>query len=260
MELKLLVDSFELNCETENSDVLETEELEMVRSSLTNWYRSHSGQYSYENYKNYDKTVIIEGTSKYVLIYKIELKEVKHCIIPHASGVVADKEYKGLIQFKKGELISFIFSDEFLSWKAPVGELLVLDEEVLDQFGSMSSLHIDFFSNSTLSYSDCENYIVKSDGKINRFLMPVPDENNKVIDDVLKQNWCERGNDDYGIIHVKNQSKLAHSMKEVFKKKGKTEFCPRKILYEDNQGILRNITGQIDGRCTTFWQFKNLFR
>ena len=152
-------------------------------------------------------------------------------------------------------LFILILSEQFSSWTEK-GICLQLDENYLSSLGSYSS--ISFTPNITngkkIYYKWSNGNLVPESG------ISESAKKNIDLDVVATGSWLASENYNYGYLHIRNQSKIAYSLKGAFNRKNREAYVHRKLFHETSQGIIKDVTKTFDCKTLSLLDFKNTFR
>lgn len=255
MDLTILAKVFDISYREPNNINLTNPENNSINNALINWYVSNCNKLDLTTYENYDRTLVVDSSTENLLIYKIELEKDETGIVPHAYGLCINKNNKMLAEVWLRSLFILVLSEQFSSWTER-GICLQLDENYLSSLGSYSS--ISFTPNITngkkIYYKWSNGNLVPESG-ISEFA-----KKNIDLDVVATGSWLASENYNYGYLHIRNQSKIAYSLKGAFNRKNREAYVHRKLFHETSQGIIKDVTKTFDCKTLSLLDFKNTFR
>ena len=236
MDLTILAKVFDISYREPNNFNLTNPENNSINNTLINWYVSNCNKLDLTTYENYDRTLVVDSGKENLLIYKIELEKDETGIVPHAYGLCINKNDNMLAEVWLRSLFILVLSEQFSSWTEK-GICLQLDENYLSSLGSYSS--ISFTPNITngkkIYYKWSNGNLVPESG------ISESAKKNIDLDVVATGSWLASENYNYGYLHIRNQSKIAYSLKGAFNRKNREAYVHRKLFHETSQGIIRRV-------------------
>ena len=225
MDLTILAKVFDISYREPNNINLTNPENNSINNTLINWYVSNCNKLDLTTYENYDRTLVVDSGKENLLIYKIELEKDETGIVPHAYGLCINKNDKMLAEVWLRSLFILVLSEQFSSWTEK-GICLQLDENYLSSLGSYSS--ISFTPNITngkkIYYKWSNGNLVPESG------ISESAKKNIDLDAVATGSWLASENYNYGYLHIRNQSKIAYSLKGAFNRKNREAYVHRLSL------------------------------